>query len=194
MGAPIPGLNDQQRAAATFGAPGPRGMTGTLAHRVAQLAMSGVDPARILLLTFTRRAAEEMTRRAERIVAAALSARGGAIRLPWAGTFHSIANRLLRSYAREIGLDPGFSVIDRGDSADLLDVIRHEQGLSAKDKRFPRKDTCAAIYSQRVNTQWSLERTLTEHWPWCSEWQQELTGLYRSYVERKTGFGVLDYD
>jgi DNA helicase II / ATP-dependent DNA helicase PcrA len=209
MGATFPGLNDQQRAAATFGAPAPRGITAgpllviagagtgktsTLAHRVAQLALAGVDPARILLLTFTRRAAEEMTRRAERIVAAAMSARAGAIRLPWAGTFHSIANRLLRSYAREIGLDPAFSVIDRGDSADLLDVIRHEQGLSAKDKRFPRKDTCAAIYSQRVNTQWSLERTLAEHWPWCSEWHAELTGLFRAYVERKAAYGVLDYD
>jgi len=209
MGAPFPGLNDQQRAAATFGTPSPRGViagpllviagagtgkTSTLAHRVAQLTLSGVDPARILLLTFTRRAAEEMTRRAEHIVAANMAARVGAVRLPWAGTFHSIANRLLRSYAREIGLDPGFSVIDRGDSADLLDVIRHEQGLSAKDKRFPRKDTCLAIYSQRVNTQWSLERTLAEQWPWCSDWHEELTGLFRAYVERKTSYGVLDYD
>jgi DNA helicase II / ATP-dependent DNA helicase PcrA len=212
-------LNEAQRAAATHGtrdaqgrfvstpllviAGAGTGKTNTLAHRVAQLVLNGVDPGRVLLLTFTRRAAEEMTRRAERIVAEALAARaavpGGAsrapaVRLPWAGTFHSIANRLLRRYAREVGLDASFSVMDRGDSADLLDVIRHEQGLSARDRRFPRKDTCLAIYSHRVNTLWPLKRVLESHWPWCLEHEADLTRLYRGYVERKQAHQVLDYD
>ena len=147
---PLEALNDAQRAAAGFGeradgrftarpllviAGAGTGKTNTLAHRVAHLVLEGVDPARILLLTFTRRAAEEMTRRAERIVAAALAARRGsapasvAVRLPWAGTFHSIGNRLLRLHASEVGLEPSFSVLDRADSADLIDVVRHERGL-----------------------------------------------------------------
>jgi DNA helicase-2/ATP-dependent DNA helicase PcrA len=212
---PLEVLNDAQRAAAAFGAAragrfaaGPllviagagTGKTNTLAHRVAHLVLHGVDPTRILLLTFTRRAAEEMTRRAERIVAAALAtARGGArgsaaVRLPWAGTFHSIGNRLLRLHAWAVGLDPSFTVLDRGDSADLIDVVRHELGLSARDKRFPRKDTCLAIYSHRVNTQRSLKATLEEHWPWCIDFEAELTGLYRAYVMRKQAEQVLDYD
>jgi DNA helicase II / ATP-dependent DNA helicase PcrA len=212
---PLEMLNDAQRAAAAFGtagaggfAAGPllviagagTGKTNTLAHRVAHLVLQGVDPARILLLTFTRRAAEEMTRRAERIVGAALaSARGAAcgssaVRLPWAGTFHSVGNRLLRAHARAVGLEPSFTVLDRGDSADLIDVVRHELGLSARDKRFPRKDTCLAIYSHRVNTQRSLKATLERHWPWCAEFEAELTRLYRAYVVRKQAEQVLDYD
>ncbi len=174
------------------------GKTNTLAHRVAWLVLCGVHPERILLLTFTRRAAQEMTRRTERILDATLRERGSAGRageeLHWAGTFHSIANRLLRQYARNLGLDPGFSVIDRGDSADLLDVARHELGLAARDKRFPRKDTCLAIYSHRVNTQRELEETLREQYPWCVEWHDELKRLYREYVQRKQSEQLLDYD
>ena len=213
---PLEALNSEQRAAATFGnaaaargfAAGPllviagagTGKTHTLAHRVAHIVLQGVDPARILLLTFTRRAAEEMTRRAERIVAARLGAvaaarpRPQAVRLPWAGTFHSVGNRLLRMHAQQVGLDPAFSVLDRGDSADLLDVVRHELGLSARDKRFPRKDTCLAIYSHRVNTQRPLAATLAEHWPWCAEFEPDLNRLYRAYVLRKQAEHLLDYD
>ena len=218
---PLEALNPAQRAAAGFGArdasgryaAGPllviagagTGKTNTLAHRVAHLVLEGVDPARILLLTFTRRAAEEMTRRAERIVATALhaaraarnAAHGGhaaAVRLPWAGTFHSVANRLLRQHGHAAGLDAGFSVLDRGDSADLLDLARQELGLAARDKRFPRKDTCLAIYSQRVNTQRALRATLEDGWPWCVEFEGDLTRLFRSYVERKQAQQVLDYD
>jgi DNA helicase-2/ATP-dependent DNA helicase PcrA len=211
---PLDTLNDAQRAAATHGSTDAQGRfasapllviagagtgkTNTLAHRVAQLVLNGVDTGRILLLTFTRRAAEEMTRRAERIVAESLAARAAtrtpAVRLPWAGTFHSVANRLLRRYAREVGLDESFSVMDRGDSADLLDVIRHEQGLSSRDRRFPRKDTCLAIYSHRVNTLWPLKRVLEHQWPWCLEHEADLNRLFRGYVERKQAQQVLDYD
>jgi DNA helicase-2/ATP-dependent DNA helicase PcrA len=211
---PLDTLNDAQRAAATHGsrdaqgrfasppllviAGAGTGKTNTLAHRVAQLVLNGVDPGRILLLTFTRRAAEEMTRRAERIVAESLAARAAtrtpAVRLPWAGTFHSVANRLLRRYACEVGLDASFSVMDRGDSADLLDVVRQEQGLSSRDRRFPRKDTCLAIYSHRVNTLWPLKKVLEHQWPWCLEHEAELNRLFRGYVERKQAQQVLDYD
>jgi len=173
------------------------GKTNTLAHRVAWLVLSGVAAARILLLTFTRRAAQEMTRRAQRIVDAALRERGtglAASQLRWAGTFHSIANRLLRQYARNLGLDPGFTVLDRGDAADLMDVVRYERGLSAQTRRFPRKDTCLAIYSHRVNTQCELDATLQEQFPWCLDWHTELKGLYREYVVRKQAHHLLDYD
>ena len=207
---PLEVLNPAQREAAAFGTrtregyrAGPllviagagTGKTNTLAHRVAHLVLAGVEPARILLLTFSRRAAAEMTRRAERIVAAALTGSGrAAARLPWAGTFHSIGNRLLRQYAQAAGLEAGFSVLDRSDAADLMDLARHQLGLSARDKRFPRKDTCLAIYSHRVNTLKPLRATLEDHWPWCLEFEAELTALYRAYVERKQAQLLLDYD
>jgi DNA helicase-2/ATP-dependent DNA helicase PcrA len=208
-------LNAAQRSAAEYGTSastgrgwqaGPllivagagTGKTNTLAHRVAWLVLAGVEPDRILLLTFTRRAAQEMTRRAQNIVDAALRERAGGAghnrQLHWAGTFHSIANRLLRQFARNVGLDPGFSVLDRGDSADLIDVVRHELALSLKDKRFPRKDTCLAIYSHRVNTQGSLEATLRDHYPWCLEWLDELKALFREYTARKQADRLLDFD
>ncbi len=172
------------------------GKTNTLAHRVAHLILNGVAPEKILLLTFSRRAAEEMARRAHRIVAQALGRGGeaGGVRLPWAGTFHSVANRLLRRYAQQLGLEPGFSVMDRGDSADLLDVARHELGFSSKDRRFPRKDTCLSIYSHCVNTRWPLEQVLLDSYPWCTEWQAELKTLFARYVDAKLAQQVLDFD
>ncbi|HEY1283844.1 MAG TPA: ATP-dependent helicase [Steroidobacteraceae bacterium] len=176
------------------------GKTNTLAHRVAHLAMHGVDPARILMLTFTRRAATEMRRRAHDIVKEALKEPLGGVshtisqRLTWAGTFHSIGNRLLRHYARHLKLDPQFSVADRGDSADLMDGLRMELGLASKEQRFPRKETCLQIYSYRVNTQRSLKETLEQQYPWCAQWEADLTKLYRAYVERKQRCCILDYD
>ena len=176
------------------------GKTDTLAHRVAHLVIHGVDPARILMLTFTRRAAIEMRRRAHEITRAALDQPlGGASqsivqRLGWAGTFHSIGNRLLRHYAPHLQLDPHFSVIDRADAADLMDSVREELGLAAKEQRFPRKETCLQIYSNRVNTGVTLRETLDAHYPWCSMWEEELTRLYRAYVEQKQHAHLLDYD
>ena len=131
-----------------------------------------------------------MTRRAQKIVGEAAKE----VRLPWSGTFHSIANRLIRRHSARLGLDANFSVLDRGDAADLMDVVRHELGLSKLEKRFPRKDTCLAIYSHRVNTQGPLRRTLIDAFPWCAEWEEELTRLYRAYVERKLANQALDYD
>ena len=190
-------LNERQRKAAAHGS-GPlliiagagTGKTNTLAHRVAHLVLHGASPQRILLLTFTRRAALEMTRRARRIVGEVLAD----VRLPWSGTFHSVANRLLRKHAGPLGLDASFSVLDRGDAADLIDVARHELGFSKTEKRFPRKDTCLAIYSHRVNTGAALRETLDTVFPWCAQWEEELTRLFRNYVERKLASHVLDYD
>jgi ATP-dependent DNA helicase UvrD/PcrA len=207
-------LNPPQLAAATHGVvtatggvrAGPllviagagTGKTSTLAHRVAHLVLAGVPPERLLLLTFTRRAAQEMSRRAELIVARALAdARDGPpppVRLPWSGTFHSIANRLLRRHAEQVGLDPQFTVLDRSDAADLMDVARQEFDFGRRERRFPRKDTCVAIYSHRVNTRWTLERVLADAFPWCAEWCAELMQLARRYVELKQDHRVLDYD
>lgn len=207
-------LNPAQRQAASFGhkpandtfssrpllviAGAGTGKTMTLAHRVAHLVIQGVSPERILLLTFTRRAAQEMTRRVETIVRQALCGSGGPKLaqgiLPWSGTFHSVANRLLRRYSNNLGLDPGFSILDRGDAADLMDVARHELGMSKKARRFPKKDTCLAIYSRCVNTQKPLLASLDETYPWCADWEQELRALYRHYVERKQKIQALDYD
>src|SRR5579863_10443740 len=153
------------------------GKTDTLAHRVAHLVISGVDPARILMLTFTRRAATEMRRRAHEITRKALDDTLGGLtqsiaqRLSWAGTFHSVGNRLLRHYAPHLKLDPHFSVIDRADAADLLDSLRQELGFAEKEQRFPRKDTCLQIYSNRVNTRASLQETLEHYFPWCAQWE-----------------------
>ena len=112
----------------------------------------------------------------------------------WSGTFHSVGNRILRLFAKQLGLDPIYTVLDRADAADLMDVIRHELGFSSKDKRFPRKDACLAIYSYRINTRLSLKQTLEEQFPWVMEWEQDLTRLYREYVGRKQKNNVLDFD
>jgi DNA helicase-2/ATP-dependent DNA helicase PcrA len=209
-------LNVPQRKAVSYGEAQPQkglksgpllivagagtGKTDTLAHRVAHLAIHGVDPARILMLTFTRRAAAEMRRRAHDIVKKALNEPIGGLgqtllqRLTWTGTFHSIGNRLLRHYARHLKLDPQFSVIDRSDAADLLDGVRQELGLAAKEQRFPRKETCLQIYSYRVNTGRLLKDVLAEQYPWCVQWEAELSKLYRGYVEKKQRCNLLDYD
>src|SRR6266853_3973762 len=134
------------------------GKTKTLAHRVAHLVVNGIDPQRILLLTFSRRAAVEMTRRVKRITAAAMGI--GQLDLPWAGTFHAIGARILRAYAHRIGLKPTFTILDRSDAADLMDMVRHDLGLSKKESRFPRKDTCLAIYSFTINSGASVKATL----------------------------------
>jgi DNA helicase-2/ATP-dependent DNA helicase PcrA len=207
-------LNPAQRQAAAYGelsgnncfSSGPllviagagTGKTMTLAHRVAHLIISGVSPERILLLTFTRRAAQEMTRRVESIVRLATKGLGQAplpaSGLPWAGTFHSVANRLLRRFAHNLDLDPGFSVLDRGDAADIMDVVRHELKLTRTSRRFPKKDTCLAIYSRCVNTRQTLSQTLDTTYPWCADWADELAELFRYYVLRKQQSQTLDYD
>jgi DNA helicase-2/ATP-dependent DNA helicase PcrA len=204
-------LNEAQRDAVTFGLDAPEkldhgpllviagagsGKTNTLAHRVAHLLAHGADPGRILLLTFSRRAADEMTRRVTRIVTPAAGMRYGAAAptLPWAGTFHGVGAKLLRDYSGRIGLNPGFTIHDREDSADLMNLVRHELGFSAKTRRFPLKGTCLGIYSAVVNTQTDLPHVLQSTFPWCQEWETELRQLFRGYVAAKQTQQVLDYD
>jgi DNA helicase II / ATP-dependent DNA helicase PcrA len=202
-------LNPQQRLAATHG-DGPllivagagTGKTATLAHRVAALIAGGTNPGRILLLTFTRRAAAEMLRRVEAILRdgpresapAAASRPSLAAKRVWGGTFHAIATRLLRLDGKSIGLDPGFTIHDRGDSEDLMGVLRTELKLETSKTRFPRKGTCMDIYSRAVNSQAPLETVLRTAFPWCKDHGAALQALFGAYVDRKEAQSVLDYD
>ncbi|MCX7321314.1 MAG: ATP-dependent helicase [Hyphomicrobiales bacterium] len=172
------------------------GKTNTLAHRVAHLIVNGADPRRILLMTFSRRAASEMSRRVERIARKVIGANAGVMTdaLAWAGTFHGIGARLLRDYAEQVGLDPAFTIHDREDSADLMNLIRHELGFSKTESRFPTKGTCVSIYSRCVNAEMPLEQVLGAHFPWCAGWAAELRDLFAGYVEAKQKQNVLDYD
>ena len=172
------------------------GKTNTLAHRVAHLIMGGADPRRILLLTFSRRAAAEMTRRAERILREAMTRNAGVMieALSWAGTFHGIGARLLRDYAAEISLNPAFTIHDREDSADLMNLVRHGLGFSSTESRFPTKGTCLAIYSRCINTEAQIDDVLRASFPWCLDWAAELRELFAGYVEAKQRQCVLDYD
>lgn len=205
---PFASLNAEQRAAVEhdIGAPTVRpllvvagagsGKTNTLAHRVARLVQSGADPQRILLLTFSRRAANEMGQRASGVLQRLLGAgmAGGQLTLPWAGTFHAIGARLLREYAGRIGLDDSFTIHDRGDSEDLMGLVRHEIGLSSTEKRFPLKGTCLSIYSRVVNGRAPLDEVLRSTFPWCGEWEAQLKTLFGAYVDAKQEQNVLDYD
>jgi DNA helicase II / ATP-dependent DNA helicase PcrA len=170
------------------------GKTNTLAHRVAHLIVNGADPGRILLMTFSRRAAAEMSRRVTRIAAKLGGNKASLDTLQWAGTFHAIGARLLREYAERIGLDPAFTIHDREDSADLMNLVRHEQGFSKTERRFPAKGTCVAIYSRCVNAEAPLEQVLDSFFPWCASWTKELKQLFAAYVEAKQAQNVLDYD
>jgi DNA helicase-2/ATP-dependent DNA helicase PcrA len=182
---------DEDRALLIIAGAG-TGKTTTLAHRVAAHVLAGVPRDRILLLTFSRRAALEMTRRAGQLLATA--APDLATPLSWSGTFHSLGNRLLRRFAPSLLLDPGFTVLDRSDAADLMSWVRNDRGLAKKARRFPKKATCLAIYSRAVNARESLEETLTSRFPWCAEWEEELRGLFGAYVAAKQDRHLLDYD
>lgn len=204
-------LNDRQRSAVTFGindggetVAGPlliiagagSGKTNTLAHRVAHLIVNGADPRRILLMTFSRRAASEMGRRVEKICAQVLGSKAGVMTdaLAWSGTFHGIGARLLRMYAEQIGLNVDFTIHDREDSADLMNLVRHELGFSKTETRFPTKGTCLSIYSRAVNSQTPLKEVLRTWYPWVASWENELKQLFGAYVEAKQAQNVLDYD
>lgn len=190
-------LNPQQRLAVVHGE-GPllvvagagSGKTKTLAYRVAYLISQGVNPSNILLMTFTRRAAEEMLSRAAAVSQHAAHMTGRV----WGGTFHAIANRILRTYSKQAGLPNNFTVMDQSDSEDLLNVIRQELNIGKNDKKFPRKGTCLAIYSRCVNGGEKLEVVLNRQYPWCVEYQEELKSLFSNYVIRKQQRGVMDYD
>lgn len=194
-------LNPQQREAVTAGE-GPvlviagagTGKTRTLAYRVAWLLGRGVPAESILLLTFTRRAAQEMLQRAAGVVRRTQPDLADQARRVWGGTFHATANRLLRIYGQAVGLPANFSILDATDAEGLMNIVRHEQGLASRDKRFPRKATCLAIYSRCVNSGEDLEAVLEHHFPWCAEYVDELRALFRAYVNAKQARRSLDYD
>jgi DNA helicase-2/ATP-dependent DNA helicase PcrA len=176
------------------------GKTQVLAHRTAHLVVNGVDPARILILAFTQRAATELTRQAQEVYSQLLAERGKLndrsmqSRLQWSGSFHAVSNRILRLYAGQLGLDPGFTLLSRAEAANVMGVVHHELGFAAKDKRFPGKDTCLWIYGHRIHSRLSLKQTLAEQFPRGAEWEADLARLYREYVARKQKYNVLDCD
>jgi DNA helicase-2/ATP-dependent DNA helicase PcrA len=187
-------LNPEQQAAVGHG-DGPllivagagSGKTMTLAARVASLIERGTRPERILLLTFSRRAAREMISRA------ALLGTSETGRV-WGGTFHAIGNRLLRLHGRALGLSPDFTVLDQADGADVMNLLRDELGYSARERRFPRKDTLAAIYSRTVNAGDRLTDVLKRHYPWCLDEADGVREIFQAYTSRKRQHHVLDYD
>src|SRR3954465_12559821 len=194
MSAPwLDALNDEQRAAATH-AGGPllilagagTGKTTTLCSRVAWLVAEGVPSERILLLTFTRRAARELLQRARGLVPASARVLGG--------TFHSVAHRLVRRHASGPRLPGGFGVLDAGDAADVLDLLREEHGHAQSRTRFPRKATLLDAYSRTVNAQLPLSGVLAEHFPWCEEHREAISALFKAYTARKRTLGVADLD
>jgi DNA helicase II / ATP-dependent DNA helicase PcrA len=192
-------LNEEQRAAATHpGGPllvlagAGTGKTTTVAARVAWLIDHGAAPERLLLLTFTRRAAREMLGRARSYLGRSASGRQAGRVV--GGTFHSVAHRFVRRHAAVLGLPAGFGVLDAGDAADLLDLVRQEAGLGQTGRRFPRKSTLLDIYSRTVNAQRPLRELLAEAFPWCERHGDDLARLFVEYGARKRGLGVLDLD
>jgi ATP-dependent DNA helicase UvrD/PcrA len=189
-------LNAEQREAATHGdgallivAGAGTGKTTTLAARVAWLiGERRVRPERILLLTFSRRAAREMLARAERTTGRSDTGR------VFGGTFHAVANRLLRVHGRALGLSPSFTVLDQADGADVMNLLREELGFASKGRRFPRKDTLAAIHSRVVNGGAKLDDVVRRRYPWCGDDIEGIRRIFRAYVERKRAHQTLDYD
>ena len=187
-------LNSEQLAAATFG-DGPlliiagagTGKTRTLVYRVAHLIDRGVQPDRILLLTFTRRAAQEMLSRAERLVGSASSRVHG-------GTFHAIGHRLLRQYGKAAGLPSDFSIMDQGDAEDLMGIARANLGVGKKDKRFPKKETLHWIYSRHVNTEIPVDDVIHEAAPQYLDHVQDIVRIFAEYISRKQERTLVDYD
>src|SRR6478736_1403026 len=187
-------LNLQQLAAVTAG-DGPSlviagagsGKTRTLVYRVAYLIDSGVDPSNILLLTFTRKSAQEMLQRAGELIGVRSERVCG-------GTFHSVANMLLRRYGRAIGLEPGFTILDRSDAEDLIALVRSQLGLNEKDKRFPRKGTIAEIFSKSENTLRTLDDIVIEEFSHFADHLEALSQLQTGYRAAKRQRQLADYD
>lgn len=187
-------LNPQQAAAAMH-AKGPlliiagagTGKTRTLVYRVAHLIDSGVSPERILLLTFTRRAAQEMLSRAERLVGSISKSVNG-------GTFHGTAHRLLRRFGQAAGLPKDFTIMDQGDSEDLMQLSRAQLGYASKGKRFPKKETLQYCYSRHVNTGTSVADIVRDEYPQFLEYMDDFAKIYADYTNRKQERNLVDYD
>ncbi len=163
------------------------GKTRTLIYRVARLIESGVPPGAILLLTFTRRASQEMLRRAEQLV----GDRAGAVA---GGTFHSFANNVLRRMGAPMGLKPNFTILDRSDMEDVVNLLRTRMGLASRERRFPKKSTIAEAISMARNKRRPLEEEIEIDFPHLGEHQTELLELAKNYDGYKRERGLLDYD
>ncbi len=163
------------------------GKTRTLVYRVAHLIDQGIDPRSILLLTFTRRAAEEMIRRASLLIDSRCSQVSG-------GTFHSFANLVLRVHGRHVNLASSFTIMDRPDSEDVIQTLRSEMGLNTKEKRFPRKQTVAEIFSMTHNKHIALNELLELEYPHLVDVHQELAEMQRRYTDFKQTKSLIDYD
>jgi len=196
-------LNDEQRRAATYD-DGPllvlagagTGKTGTLVARAAWLRAQGIEASRILLLTFTRRAADDMLARVESVMARRnghTQGPGSAERI-CGGTFHAIAHRIIRAHAESFSLPPEFSVIDPADATDVLDVLRADHGLVGTERRAPRAPACADIYTRCVNTQTTIAEVVAGSFPWCGDFTGQLAGLFRGYVAHKRRHALVDFD
>ncbi len=193
-GRELEALNEAQLRAATHGA-GPllivagagTGKTRTLVHRVAHLIETGVPAHRILLLTFTRRSAQEMLSRAERLVGSRSAQVHG-------GTFHGTANRLLRRYGPAAGLPPDFTILDQADATDLMQFSRAQAKVAEKNKRFPKKETLQYLYSRHVNTEIPLDDLLADEFPAFGEYGDDIRRILADYVARKAERNLLDYD
>ena len=200
----LKGMNKQQRKAVQFGIDGKSlpppllviagagtGKTRVLVGRVAQAILHGEHPSRILLLTFTRRAATEMISRVQAICRAVSST---PIDFPWAGTFHAVASKILRQYGEAIGLRPSFQIMDEADSQGLMNVLIYDLKLAEEKSRFPQKAACAAIYSRMINCDKSLEAVLSAEYPSYVKCKKKLKRLFSAYAAAKRKQNVLDYD
>ena len=163
------------------------GKTRTLTYRVARLVEEGVPPLAILLLTFTRKAAQEMLRRAAGLLDHRCEKVAG-------GTFHSFANLTLRRYAEKLGFESGFNILDRADSEDVINLVRTRMGLNLKERRFPRKKTIATMYSKAVNKATPLEEVILEDYPQFLKETVDLLRLNEAYEAYKRKNLVVDYD
>ncbi|MEO7823574.1 MAG: ATP-dependent helicase, partial [Gemmatimonadaceae bacterium] len=187
-------LNPEQAAAALHG-DGPlliiagagTGKTRTLVYRVAHLIDRGVPAERLLLLTFTRRAAQEMLGRAESLV-------GNTSKRVHGGTFHGTAHRLLRKYGESAGLPKDFTIMDQGDSADLMQLSRASLGYAAKSKRFPKKETLQYVYSRHINTGISVDEIVREEYAQFVDYLEDFGKIYADYTVRKQDRNLVDYD
>ena len=208
---PADHLNPEQRQAVEHGVTGQgsnvgppvaviagagSGKTKVLAERIANLVAKGVEPSRILAITFTRKAADQIKGRVRSALAANGRGAWPGIRtdLPWAGTFHSVGTRLIHIHATHLGLKPGFTTLDRDDSVGLIDIVRRDCGLAERELEFPKATTCLDIYSRTVNAQKKLGSVMREHFPWCTEHKAALRKLFAAYVDAKRGQCVLDFD
>ena len=194
----LDGLNEQQRRAVTHeGGPllvlagAGTGKTRTLVARAAWLRdAQGLPSSRILLLTFTRRAASYMLARA---ASAGNGSAGGPERI-YGGTFHAIAHKIIRQHAESFSLPPQFTILDQSDTTDLLDVLRPEAGLAETGQRAPRAGTCADIYTRCVNTGRPVSEVLAGSFPWCVPFTSQLADLFRAYTVRKRDRHLVDFD